>query len=232
MKIVTWNAAGKFREKFNAVQALGADIYVIQECEDPRRCKSVAYADWALTRQAIWWGLNKNRGLGVFAAPHISLADNAWDSGGVRFLGSVRVNGDFDLVGVWANPAGKYKPYRSYVQQIKHYVSLHESKISASTVLLGDFNSNQRWAKVCGADSHASLAEQLNRIGLRSAWHVMSGEEPGKESHTTFVHRSNKKAYHIDYAFSAPSRVLDCTIDNSRDWLQLSDHRPLVLEQK
>ncbi len=37
MKIVSWNAACKFREKFDAVLALGADLYVIQECEDPQR---------------------------------------------------------------------------------------------------------------------------------------------------------------------------------------------------
>lgn len=34
MKIVSWNANGKFREKYKAILELDADIYVIQECEN------------------------------------------------------------------------------------------------------------------------------------------------------------------------------------------------------
>ena len=35
MKIISWNCNGKFREKFSAILEEDADIYVIQECENP-----------------------------------------------------------------------------------------------------------------------------------------------------------------------------------------------------
>ena len=35
MRIISWNANGKFREKFSFILNGAADIYVIQECENP-----------------------------------------------------------------------------------------------------------------------------------------------------------------------------------------------------
>ena len=40
MKFVSWNCAGAFREKFEEIIKEDADIYVIQECEDPAKSDS------------------------------------------------------------------------------------------------------------------------------------------------------------------------------------------------
>ena len=37
MKIISWNANCKFREKYKDIAKLEADIYVIQECENDNR---------------------------------------------------------------------------------------------------------------------------------------------------------------------------------------------------
>ena len=67
MKIVSWNAGMKFREKFKILdEYYHADLYVIQECEDPARTKNKEYQKFA--QNYLWIGDNKNKGLGVFAS--------------------------------------------------------------------------------------------------------------------------------------------------------------------
>ena len=63
MKIITWNCNGAFRKKIHLIENLGADILVIQECEDPAQFIG-SYSIWA--KNYLWTGNNKNRGLGVF----------------------------------------------------------------------------------------------------------------------------------------------------------------------
>ena len=59
MKIVSWNCNGAFRKKFEIISMLGADIYIIQECEDPVRANSEKYAEWATNY--LWIGDTKNK---------------------------------------------------------------------------------------------------------------------------------------------------------------------------
>ena len=54
MRIVSWNCNGKFREKFKKMKDLNADIYVIQECENPQNYIDTAYSDFA--KNYIWNG--------------------------------------------------------------------------------------------------------------------------------------------------------------------------------
>ncbi len=58
MKIVSWNSACNFREKYLAAQALGADICVIPECEDPQQLTDAGYRNF--TANGYWWGWNRN----------------------------------------------------------------------------------------------------------------------------------------------------------------------------
>lgn len=47
MRIISWNANGKFREKFPFILNEDADIYVIQECENPEISNSDEYIEFA-----------------------------------------------------------------------------------------------------------------------------------------------------------------------------------------
>jgi exonuclease III len=63
MKIVTWNCNGALRKKTEVLDMLEADVYVIQECEDPAQSTD-AFRDWA--GSYLWVGTSKHKGLGVF----------------------------------------------------------------------------------------------------------------------------------------------------------------------
>ena len=63
MKLVTWNCNGALRNKTACIDGLGADILVIQECENPEY-STKASRQWA--GEYLWHGENKNKGIGVF----------------------------------------------------------------------------------------------------------------------------------------------------------------------
>lgn len=100
MKIITWNACCKFREKYSLLSQYDADILVIQECEDPSRSLCQAYR--AFSGQYVWVGANKNKGLGIFCKPGLQMDSLNWESRSLSYFLPVRINDSFDLIGVWA----------------------------------------------------------------------------------------------------------------------------------
>ncbi len=54
MKIVSWNANCKFREKYKEIAKLGANVYVIQESENPESCKDPEYREFV--KNGFWTG--------------------------------------------------------------------------------------------------------------------------------------------------------------------------------
>jgi exonuclease III len=95
MKIVTWNCNGAFRNKFQHISHLEADILIIQECENPESIskKNESYHQFA--RNTLWCGSNNNKGLGVFASDGIALnkSGTSGKAGGLKKMNrSKRIN--------------------------------------------------------------------------------------------------------------------------------------------
>ena len=228
MKIITWNCNGAFRKKFHLIDNLGADIIVIQECEDPSQSGG-EYQRWA--HNHIWIGTNKNKGLGVFAKKHIDLKRLHWNDEGLQLFLPCRINESFNLVAVWTKQT-ESSEFR-YIGQFWKYLQLHKKIFEAEPCLIcGDFNSNVCWDKKHGLWTHSNVVRELDELGIHSLYHEVMKEAQGKESTPTlYMHRKLEKPYHIDYAFiSKQLSNFNSLIEIGKHefWLDNSDHMPLI----
>jgi exonuclease III len=229
MKIVTWNCNGAFRNKYQEIAKLEADIYVIQECENPEHTKN-EYKNWA--DSYIWYGENKHKGLGIFVHNGVEIQRLDWQDNGLQLFLPVRVNDRFNLVAVWTKQANS--PTFRYIGQLWKYLELHKDKmVEERTVLCGDFNSNKVWDVWDRWWNHSDVVRELSAAKMQSLYHFSVGEEQGIESTPTFfLHRNLQKAYHIDFAFASEdmfnSQCNTVEIGNHNSWLEFSDHMPVA----
>ena len=225
MKIVSWNANGKFREKFKAILELEADIYVIQECENPETCKNSEYR--AIFMNYYWEGELSYKGLMVFTTrPDITLERLDWGAEEKRYFIPVRVNGSFNLVAAWA-----CEPYYAELQDWCEAVANH---LDNRTVIIGDLNSNvmfdRKYPRKPGR-GFGFVIRFLESKGLLPMWHYHHKQEQGKETTPTlFLQRHLDKPYHVDHCFASPELVTSIKIHTIWQWLSLSDHLPLEIE--
>lgn len=233
MKIVTWNCNGALRKKFESIEKLDADIYIIQECEDPARAKNKNYTEWA--DNYLWIGDTKNKGLAIFAKSNISLKKLYWSNSfrdhSVKYFLPCIVNDDFQLLGVWTHK--NKSPNFGYMGQFWKYLKtnlVHFDKI----IIAGDFNSNSIWDEWDRWWNHSDVVEILRKRKIESLYHLVTKENQGEESKPTFfLQRNKEKSYHIDYFFASehfpiPNKI---EIGNFEKWIQISDHLPLISEQ-
>lgn len=221
MRIISWNCNGKFREKFQSIIKISADIYVIQECENPKKYIESEYFKFA--RNYFWIGEKENKGLGIFAAEQTKIKKNDWGKCNLRCFLSVKVDDEFDLVGVWA-----CKPY---IEEYYLYQHINIENYNKKTIVIGDFNSNSLWDKKYGNRNHTNVVNELEEKGLISAYHYTYNEKQGCESQKTFyLYRNIDKGYHIDYCFIDKKRLKKFEILNDSKWLKLSDHMPMAIE--
>lgn len=228
MKIVTWNCNGAFRKKYQQLDQFNADILVIQECEDPSQSKS-EYRDWS--GEYLWSGKNKSKGLGIFAKGANTLSALNWNEHELELFLSCRINDNFNLIGIWTkNP--ELRKFR-YIGQFWKYLQLEKENISSDrSVLCGDLNSNAYWDKKHKGCSHSDVVRELEELEITSLYHESTGEEHGLEkTPTQYMYRKIEKPYHLDYAFVSRS-LMDSNaavfLGCAEDWLQHSDHMPLV----
>jgi len=230
LRLVSWNCNGALRKKFLELQALEADIYIVQECEDPKRCSDRAYSEWA--QNSLWIGGSKSRGLGVFARPRLVLTEMQLDAKGLELFLPFKVNDTVTFLAVWTKAAGS--PTFKYIGQLWKYLQLHADFLSAGkSILIGDLNSNVCWDKWDRWWNHSDVVKQLADLGLHSLYHHQSTELQGAETVPTFfMHRNTEKPYHIDYSFLSQELLQDAALQIGipQNWLAYSDHMPLIVD--
>lgn len=223
LKIVSWNANGKFREKYQEILKLEADIYVIQECENPETCKDASYR--AFFTNYHWAGVYSYKGLMVFSTrPDIRLVKLNWGADDKRVFIPVRVNNMFNLVAAWACDP--------YCEELQDWIEVVAENLSEETIIIGDLNSNVTLDPKHIRKSGKSFGKCINLladIGLVDIWHHYRKEEQGKEKTPTFyLYRHLDKPLHIDHCFASPNLVYDMEILARYQ----CDHLPLIINTK
>jgi exonuclease III len=251
MKILTWNCNGALRNKTAAIDRLGADVLIIQECKNPAE-STKDYQTWA-GADYLWVGESRHKGLGVFpknghtvrglnwqgnfripGVPSKSPALN-WSTNDLKLFMPFVVNGEISILGVWTK-ADKSNEIFGYVGQLWKYLQIHRRDLSSGkTLVVGDFNSNAIWDKPERWWNHSDVTKELKDIDLESIYHIQFNEAYGKESKPTFfLHRHKNRPYHIDYAFASSDLQSKCKLEigSYDEWISFSDHMPLCLAIK
>lgn len=225
MRIVTWNANCKFRDKFHLLGDF--DLAIVQECEDPKQSNNHKYIEWA--SDYFWTGNLKHKGLGIFLGrKHYARLIDVPTSAQSYFLPIELANG-VQVIGVWA--MGSEKRQEGYVAQIHDYIDANAQYFNWNKlIIIGDFNSNAQWDGKRELKNHSNLVTKLSNYGLTSLYHSNHNLQHGKEKSPTFcMYRDQKKPYHIDYIFM-PSEIIsksEINIGEPAEWLKYSDHVPI-----
>lgn len=233
MKLVIWNCNGALRNKFEHLSELNADLYIIQECENPALTKHQQYISWA--DNYLWKGDNKNKGIGIFAknATKIELLNwsDAYKDHNVKHFLPCLVNNDFQLLSIWASQ--NKSPNFGYIGQLWKYLETNKSNFK-KIILAGDFNSNSIWDEWDRWWNHSDVVNDLSKMNINSLYHRFNREDQGKESKPTFfLQRNVAKPYHIDYIFASKEIENSLTkfeIGEVDKWLNYSDHLPVICE--
>lgn len=235
MKIISWNCNGALRNKIQKLIELDADIYIIQECENPAQSNNKIYNNWATNY--IWKGDNKNKGIGIFAKNTFKISEldisDEYEGHKIKHFLPFSINDKLNLLAVWTHQNNS--PNFGYIGQLWKYLKVNNQKMN-DFIVIGDFNSNAIWDQWDRWWNHTDVVRELNDLGLVSIYHNYFNEEQGKESKPTFyLQRKIEKSYHIDYCFLPKklyTNLINFEIGEGINWTEFSDHNPLIIELK
>jgi len=226
--------------KAEALMALRPDVAVISEVAHPERLRARAPCDW-IEAEPVWVGRNHNKGLAVFAFNGYRAALAADHAPRLHYIAPVHIDGPlvFNLLAVWAQNASAGGTRKRQQGPLRRSLTMHRAFLSQRpAVVAGDWNSNLIWDKPGWRSNHMTKVDILERMGLVSAYHALSGEAEGAETVPTHYWRDRRKdgpTYHIDYVFLPQdwlSGISHFSVGTFEDWCGngLSDHVPIVVD--
>jgi hypothetical protein len=226
MRIVSWNCNMGLARKAPRLLALQPDVAVVQECAASSEVPGMA--------QVGWTGRHPSKGLAVFARASLGavVAKDVWDPTREWFLPIRIASVQCDLLAGWAMHH-RGQEDRPKVGRIHAAIEHYRPFISSSrTLVIGDLNDNVMWDTPRNP-SFARLTSLLAEMGLVNLYHARTGETPGKESRgSLFFYRHADRPYLIDHAFVPEAwlgRVSEMTLGEPGEWLDVSDHTPLLV---
>ena len=221
MRVTTWNCCGGTVADGCAelLARLRADLVTLQECSRP---------DVERT-SVIWRGTDPNLGVAVVSTQRALRLESIDVPSLHPTVVPVVVHAPqpFVFVGVWTHPDYNKVAWEAMSAGFAAADGL-------PVVAAGDFNSSPG---VIGQEckSLRFLKRMQEELQLVSAYHHLSGEDPGEETRAThFFRRKESAPFHIDYCFVPESwlgRLAEVEVGTFADWPQ-SDHRPLTVDIK
>ncbi|MBV4359410.1 endonuclease/exonuclease/phosphatase family protein [Pinibacter aurantiacus] len=233
MKIITWNCNMAFRKKAEFILAHTPEVLIIPECEHPDKLKY--NPAMPIPNDTLWFGSNKNKGLGIFSYNGFRLKLLKNHNPELKMIIPIAVTGNdtkFTLYAIWANNPDD--PDGRYIEQVWKAIDHYDKKIrNKKTVLVGDFNSNTIWDRQHRIGNHSNVVKRLEEKGIFSCYHLHHKQVQGKEEHPTFyLYKHKNKPYHLDYCFASTDmidKIQSVEIGDYEFWKQYSDHVPVMV---
>jgi exodeoxyribonuclease-3 len=194
MRIITWNCNMAFRKKVDYILPLNPDILIVPECEHPDKLKFST--ETTKPSDTLWFGSNRNKGLGIFSYGDIKLKLLDTHNPELRMIVPILVESkryQFTLYAIWANNPND--PDGTYIEQIWKAIHYYERYlINKTTMLIGDFNSNTIWDKQHRESNHSNVVKFLEEKEIYSSYHLYHQQVQGKEKHPTlYMYRHKDK---------------------------------------
>jgi exonuclease III len=225
MRLVTWNCNLRLARKIDALFRLEPDLAVVQECEeDLRTPDGYTY---------VWRGNNPRKGLGVLSRGQEITVEAFGRNEWTYFLPLAMPKRGLRILATWAyNHRAKRFGLGSVGNPLIVLRELSAWLREGASIVAGDFNNSVVWDGSGSTAKFADIEALLSGLGLRSAYHSFTREEPGSEKAPTFFHTKNHdRAYHIDYCFVHESLVVESVrIPQFSEWRSHSDHVPLIVD--
>jgi endonuclease/exonuclease/phosphatase family metal-dependent hydrolase len=241
MKLVSWNCKFGFTEqKAEYIKKYNADLYIIQECfgKDFNNINKI-FKNYLFFCD----DLDSKYGVGIFS-DKFEFQILPEHNQNFRYIVPYKIfNNDheFVLFSIWTKDKDENKKKIEYTEQTWKAINFEGYKkyLLGSTILVGDFNSNNFWNKEYNlkkVHSHNDIIEKLREYNIESAYHKFYNCINGNEKDPTLLWQMDKnKKFHIDYCFISNNYELkNVTIGSISEWERnkLSDHCTLIIELK
>lgn len=227
-RVGTWNCRQYLHRSINAIDELGCDILVVQECGE----NVVRSFDGS----AQWKGLLPAKGHAVLTTRDwkLELVDD-WQPW-VLPVRAVRESDGFALtvLGVWTV---KRPGFPSYQHQFAATIDRYEEVLRAGPVVLaGDLNASAQLTT--SRVQHEANLTRLENLGLRSAFHHHHQRAHGAELDMTLRWigpGSTPYQFHCDFIFltaDLQEQVRAVEVGGMPVWVdsKRSDHCPVVVD--
>ena len=225
MKVISYNTYHCTQAKIEHILGMEADLFILPECSSREHVSIPAGYDMA------WCGDDDlpEKGLGVVWKRHLSV-HIVQEYRKIKHFMPLMVDGAGLQKFVLASWPTVWKENKTYPQLLLEALKEYSFYLDRfPSIVVGDFNCyvGQSGVKKSTGTFEDSIV-LMEKHGLRSMYHELTGESFGKESTATFYwHFNQEKPLFLDYAFSSLKPKTFVIGEWERE---ISDHRPLIIE--